>query len=172
MPLREIFSPFGSVNRSKLTLDTGKKPVAFVTLSEVGGKSWLTGYAPVTGVGITQLTDFSITKSLDKDFLVAVFGDTPVKIVLRGVNFFNLNGCNLGSGRNGKKQVMSFYKSNRLSTAPQKRFDVAITVGADSTPVVFRCVIVGLETQNASTESGISNIMYSYTMQLIGVDRN
>ena len=165
-----LFKPYGSISRSIL-VDGANNFNTFITISSVGGGSILLGAAPVTGVSIQQLTDFSVTKSLDKDFLVATFGDTPVKITLSGISFFNLNGCRLNGSRKSNKQIMDFYRENKLSNRRSKRVDVSIASGAGETPVVFRCVIVALDTQNQADETGISNMLYSYTMTLIGVDK-
>jgi hypothetical protein len=162
-----LFSPVGSVNKAQLT-DSSK--VAYITISEAYGDNIILGYAPITGVDIKQLTDYSVTKSLFGDFLVSTFGDTPVMITLRGLNFFNINGCLLTGQKESKTQIMDFYKENRVSSAPSKRFDISIATSSTSTSA-FRCVIVGLDTQNMSTDDGISNILYNYTMTLIGVDR-
>lgn len=171
---KNIFNPFGSVNKTPLiyTDRNGQQVtnVAFITISEAGGSDIVLGYAPITGVAIRQLTDYSITKSLNKDFLVATFGDTPTQITLKGINFFNINGCELASDTEAKEQIMDFYSKNKLSADRNKRFDIAIAASRNST-AAFRCVIVGLETQNQSTGDGTSNIMYNYTMQLVGVER-
>ena len=173
MPM-QVFNPFGSITKSPLRWQdsTGKQVanVAYITIAEAGGDNIVLGYAPITGVDIKQLTDFSVTKSLDRDFLIATFGDTPVQITLKGLNFFNLNGCTLLGNSASNDQIMEFYKKNRLSTDRFKRFDIAIAISTNNT-VVFRCVIVGLDTQNTASQDGLSNMLYSYTMTLIGVDR-
>lgn len=164
----QIFSPFGSFSRHFIAPQGAN--VAYITISKAGGDDIILGYAPITGVDIRQLTDFSVTKSLNRDFLVATFGDTPVQITIKGLNFFNLNGCALKDDDVGsREQIMDFYKQNKLSAAPYDRFDVAITKSGE-TAVSFRCVIVGLDTQNESTTDGTSNLFYRYTMSLIGVD--
>lgn len=169
-----IFSPFGSVNKTPLsyTDDKGQQVhnVAFITMTRAGGSEIALGYAPITGVAIRQLTDYSVTKSLDQDFLVATFGDTPTQITLKGLNFFNINGCQLAGSNESKQQIMDFYDQNKLSTDRTRRFDIAIATSSSST-AAFRCVIVGLDAQNQATGDGLSNVMYNYTMQLIGVKR-
>ena len=172
--LKNIFNPFGSVYKTPLiyTDNSGQQitNVAFITISEAGGDTIVLGYAPITGVAIRQLTDYSITKSLNKDFLVATFGDTPTQITISGINFFNINGCELAGDTESKEQIMDFYSKNKLSADRNKRFDVAIAASRDST-AAFRCVIVGLDTQNQYSTDGLSNVMYKYTMQLVGVER-
>jgi hypothetical protein len=174
MKTYNIFNPYGSVNRTPITYTDAKgqqvKNVSFITLSEAGGDNIVLGYAPITGVKIRRLTDYSVTKSLDDDFLVATFGDTPTSIVISGMNFFNINGCELSGDNESKAQIMDFYENNKISTDKTKRFDVAIANSKSST-VGFRCVIVGLDLANESRGDGLSNVMYNYTMQLIGVKR-
>ena len=166
-----IFKPSGSINWSSLTTGEHDKFQAFITITVAGSNTILLGKTPVTGVQIGQLTDFSITKSLDNDFLVATFGDTPTRIQLKGLSFFNLNGCPLTGSAESKKQIMNFYKENKLSTDIHKRLDISIASGVGEPPVAFRTVLVGLETQNNASDTGSSNRVYSYTMTLIGVER-
>lgn len=168
---RNIFSPQGSISRSLLDTHSHNKTQAFITISSVGKSGILLGSAPVTGVKISQLTDFSVTKSLDMDFLVATFGDTPTRIQINGLSFFNLNGCNIGNSKLDNQQILNFYRENKLSNKSTNRVDVSIASGVGEPPVAFRCVIVGLDTQNQATENGVSNISYSYTMTLVGVDK-
>ena len=166
-----LFSPFGSVNRSTLATPEQNGFQAFITITVADSDEILLGMVPVTGVRISQLTDFSVTKSLDRDFLVATFGDTPTRIQLDGLTFFNLNGCTFTGSKGEKQQIMNFYKENRLSTDITKRIDISIASGAGEVPVAFRTVLVGLDTVNKSTEAGLSNVMANYTMTLIGVER-
>ena len=168
---RNVFNPMGSISQSVFINPSQTKFNAFIVITPINSDDKLLGTAPVTGVTIQQLTDFSITKSLDNDFLVSTFGDTPTKITLKGLSFFNLNGCALEDGDASRQQILDFYKTYRVSTDINNRVDISISKGDRTPPVAFRCVIVGLDTQNQSTGDGISNFMYSYTMQLIGVER-
>ncbi len=171
MSSRSIFSGTGGISRHSLVTHEKNKPSAFITITTTSG-DFLHGVAPVTGVLINQLTDFSVTKSLDKDFLVATFGDTPVRITLKGINFFNLNGCDLGQSRLSKKQILNFYKDNRVSTNINNRVDISIATGKNEPAVSFRCIITGLDVQNNASNDGTSNVYYEYGMSLIGVDRS
>lgn len=166
-----IFGPFGSINKSILATPEQSGFQSFITITVADSDEILLGMVPVTGVRINQLTDFSLTKSLDRDFLVATFGDTPTRIQLDGLTFFNLNGCALTGSKGEKQQIMNFYKENRLSTDINKRIDISIASGAGEVPVAFRTVLVGLDTANKSNEAGLSNVMANYTMTLIGVER-
>jgi len=168
-----IFSPLGGVSVNTFINSSQTKYNAFIVISPADSDTdVLLATAPVTGVTIQQLTDFSVTKSLDSDFLVATFGDTPTKITLKGMSFFNLNGCMLGGDDVTKQQILDFYKEYKLSSNVHKRVDISISKGARVAPVCFRCVIVGLDAQNQSTNDGLSNFVYNYTMQLIGVERD
>jgi len=166
-----IFKATGSVNWSQIIRQEDEKFQAFITITATGTSNILLGRAPVTGVHIKQLTDFSVTKSLNRDFLVSVFGDTPTDIQLNGISFFNLNGCPLTGTVQSREQVLNFYKRYKLSTDIQNRVDIAIASGTGETPVAFRCVLLGLETKNTSSEDGVGNICYNYSMSLIGVER-
>ena len=166
-----LFRPSGSVGWSTLATPQQDKFQAYITITVAGNDTMLLCRAPITGVRINQLTDFSVTKSLDRDFLVATFGDTPTRIQLEGLTFFNLNGCRLFNSKGDKKQIMNFYKENRLSTDPSKRLDISIASGVGEPAVSFRTVLVGLDTVNKASENGVSNVLANYTMTLIGVER-
>ena len=166
-----IFKPSGSVNWSTLATPEKDKFQAYITITVADNDTKLLCRAPITGVRISQLTDFSVTKSLDRDFLVATFGDTPTRIQLDGLTFFNLNGCPMNNTKGDKQQIMTFYKKNKVSTDISKRLDISIASGVGEPAVSFRTVLVGLDTVNKSDESGMSNVMATYTMTLIGVER-
>ena len=162
-----LFNPLGGVSESVISTQN----TAFITLSKVGGKSYLLAKAPVKGVDIRQLTDFSVTKSLDYDFLVTTFGDTPTQIEISGLSFFNLNGCPLNpQSSKDHDQVMNFYDKNKISSNLSARFDVAVAPVSGTKTSVFRCVIVGLRVTNSSADSGqAGNVSYNYTLSLVGV---
>ena len=168
-----VFNPLGGISQSVFINRSQRAFNAFIVISPIDsdGTEDLLATAPVTGVLIQQLTDFSVTKSLDKDFLISTFGDTPTKITLKGLSFFNLTGCAIGSGDVTRQQVLDFYKKYRISTNINNRVDISISKGEREAPVAFRCAIVGLDTQNQSTGDGLSNLAYNYTLQLIGVER-
>jgi hypothetical protein len=129
---------------------------------------------PSTAINIQQLTDFSLTKSLDNDFLVTAFGDTPVKIELKGINIIGIDNCYLDGSRSeaARSQILEFYDKNKVSSDHTARFDVAISNGPRQKASCFRCVIVGLNVSN-SNQSGVNavNKMYDYSMSLIGVKK-
>lgn len=164
-----LFNPLGGVSETIVST----KNTAFITLSKVGGKSYLLAKAPVKGVDIRQLTDFSVTKSLDYDFLVTTFGDTPTQIEISGLSFFNLNGCPLSAqSASDHDQIMNFYDKNKISSNLSARFDVAVAPVSRSKTSVFRCVIVGLRvTNSASGPEQAGNISYNYTLSLVGVKK-
>lgn len=164
----KIFNRLGGVSQQVV----GNNNTAFITLSKVGGKSFLLARAPVTGVDVQQITDFSITKSLDYDFLVTTFGDTPTKIEIQGISFFNLNGCELNpSSDAAHQQIMTFYDKNKISANLTARFDVAIAPVSKSKVSVFRCVIVGLRVGNNAGRQEGPNVSYTYTLSLVGVKK-
>ena len=171
-----IFSQLGAVSQSVIEKDR-----AFITITKVGGTSGGTGdirtilaSAPVTAVNIKQLTDFSITKSLSNDFLVASFGDTPVQIQMQGINIIGINNCMLeaSSSDSTRTQIMEFYKKNKVSSDLTARFDVAIAQGPNQPAVGFRCIIIALDVNN-SNQSGMNTVhkTYNYSMSLIGANK-
>lgn len=168
---RSLFRPFGSVSWSTLATPEQNGYQAFIAVTVADSDEMLLGAVPITGVRINQLTDFSVTKSLDRDFLVTTFGDTPTRIQLEGLTIFNLNGCDLTNSSKDRRQIMNFYKENKVSSDLSKRIDISIASGAGEPPVSFRTVLVGLDTVNKSNETGLSNVLANYTMTLIGVER-
>lgn len=163
-----IFSPLGGISETLIAPDT-----TFLTLAKVNSDQIMLARAPITAVDIQQITDYSITKSLDNDFLITTFGDTPVKIELRGINIYNLNGCSLSDTQTDKRQILAFYRKNKVSTDLDARFDLAIAGGPNETTSVFRCVIVSLRIMNNGQHNGIptSHMMYDYAMVLVGAAR-
>ena len=165
----KIFNRLGGVSE---TVVNSNKNTAFITMSKVGGPDLLLARAPVTSVDVSQITDFSITKSLDYDFLVTTFGDTPTKIEIQGISFFNLNGCALNPSSNtAHQQIMTFYDKNKLSANLSARFDVAIAPVSKNKASVFRCVIVGLRVGNNAGRQEGPNVSYTYTLSLVGVKK-
>ena len=153
---------------------------AFITMSSVdtnnsntasakAGKTIMMAYAPITGVNVKQSVDFSLTKGLNKDYLVYTFGDSVVTITLSGINFYKITKCQEQYfGKNTYKSVMEFYKNNKLSTNLRKRVDIAISDPSGTS--TFRCALIGLTVSNDSSND-ISGSAYAYSMTLIGVAR-
>lgn len=170
----KIFSPLGAVSQTVL-----EKDVAFITITKVGGTDntsvkTILASAPITDVSIRQRADFSLTKSLANDFLIAAFGDTPVQIDLRGINIIGINNCVLGVGteESTRTQILDFYKKNKVSADQSARFDVAIAPGANKAASAFRCIICALDVAN-SNQNGQNAVhrTYNYSMSLIGANK-
>lgn len=173
----KIFDALGGISQNVL-----KGASSFIALikvannaaatTRIAGISSILASAPATAITIQQLTDFSLTKSLDNDFLVTAFGDTPVKIELKGINIIGIDNCYLdgSSAESAKTQILNFYDKNKVSANLQARFDLAISNGPKQPASCFRCVIVALNVSN-SNQSGINAIhkTYDYSMSLIGV---
>lgn len=181
MPKLNIFAPLGAVSQNVL-----KGASSFITIKRVTNRdpattkmqrtsiNTLLASAPATSISIQQLTDFSITKALDNDFLVTAFGDTPVKIELKGINIIGIDNCYLEekNSETVKTQILDFYAKHKVSADLQARFDVAISNGPNQPASCFRCVIVALNVVN-SNQSGVNAIhkMYDYSLSLIGVSK-
>ena len=170
---KHFMNPLGGISQSIIKSTDN---IAFITITVNSTGSGKTGtgmskvqlaMAPVTGVEIQQMSDYSVTKSLDQDFLISTFGDTPVQITLRGVNFFNLGDCYQGKAY---KYISDFYDDNKVSSNKNIRFDVAIA-SAKTKAVAFRCVLVGLNMVN-DTNTPAGQIMYNYTLSFIGVRKS
>lgn len=174
----QIFNPSGSVD--VIEINGGTDSVAFFTLTKSKEASpnpgtpatkseetdILYGSMPVAGLSIDQAVDFSISKTLNKDFVISEFGDTPVQITMNGVNIYA--GCSniVEFG----KQVLDFYEKNKLSTDPNIRLFLTIT-GNSTDKGSFTCVLTKMRVIGPAMEKSGSVPVYSYNMTLIGVRR-
>lgn len=174
----DVFSQLGAVSQSII----GDQ--AFITIYKVDGKNGaaskgsdiksLLASAPATAIQIQQRADFSLTKSLSNDFMVAAFGDTPTAIELKGINIIGINNCIIDPRNDSaaKMQIMDFYQQNKVSANPDVRFDIAIANGPKQPAQCFRCVIVQLTVFNSNQNGqGTVHRMYDYTMSLVGVNK-
>lgn len=167
-PRTPVFAALGSINTYTYPKTEGS---AFFTLAPVkkgqSAKNYLTGAMPVTGLQIGEGVDYSITKALNLDFLLASFGDSPVTIVLRGVSFDEVPECLPANGKStGAKQdrAMEFYDKYKLSKDITNRVDIGIS----TTNISYRCALIAMEASKSGEGNGNQNI-YNYTMKLIGV---
>lgn len=168
----QIFNPLGSTSTAAIATPKDGY-VAFITIYDTeGDKVWL-ARAPITGVNIKQLADYSVTKALDNDFLVTTFGDTPVQIDLTGLNIYNMNGCAITDSKESRAQVLAYYKKKKISSNLKIRFDISIATGSGGPSATFRCVLVSLNVKNDASSGAMDtgNRLYSYAMTFIGVSR-
>lgn len=135
---------------------------AFITLADMA--SIIQAKAPLTGVDVRMATDTTITKALNKDFLLSAFGDQPVSITISGMQITYVpKGC---SGAGTKDSVMNFYITNKVSSNITKRIDVGISGGGSTK--TFKCALLGMDIQ-ADTQ-GAEYGFYRYKISLIGVE--
>lgn len=153
-----IFHTHGYIQ--KQTIPDGPSD-AFITLADLG--TVISAKAPATGVDIKMAADSTITKALNKDFLITAFGDQPVYITISGMQITYMPGtC---KGANEKQSVMDFYVQNKVSNDPSKRIDVSIIAGGNSH--AFKCAIMNLDIQNDTQGSEFGFCRYKIT--LVGV---
>lgn len=161
----DIDDPFGNTVASSF-----KAVAGFNMIGRGNGSSALYANMPITGVNITQGVDMSIAKTLNADFVVSEFGDSPVQISLSGINFYGNISCN-GIGLLQNKQVMDFYEANKLSTDIGNRLDISITPAASPRSGTFRCILVKMKSTTPISQQQAVTPAYSYEMSLIGVRR-
>lgn len=131
-------------------------------------KEALYGNLPVSGLTIDQAVDHSIAKTLNKDFVISEFGDTPVQIGLNGVSFYgDCDGGTDGWG-NDKEQILDFYEKNKLSANPKARLKLSITPGKTESGT-FVCVLTKMRAVGPLLDKSGSVPVYSYNITLIGV---
>lgn len=140
---------------------TDGQNTAFITLADL--KDIIQASAPLTGVDIRMATDTTITKALNKDFLLSAFGDQPVAITISGMQIMYVPPkCKT----TGKESVLNFYMKNKVSANISKRIDVGISGGG--TTQTFKCALLSMDVQ-ADTQ-GSEYGFYRYKVSLIGVE--
>lgn len=157
-----IFHTHGYIQQQTMS---DVKSEAFITLADLS--TVISAKAPATGVDIKMAADSTITKALNKDFLITAFGDQPVYITISGMQITyipNHESCK-GSVANQKQSVMDFYVQNKVSNDPSKRIDVSIIAGGKSH--AFKCAIMNLDIQNDTQGSEYGFCRYKIT--LVGV---
>lgn len=153
-----IFHTHGYIHQQ--TMSDGPSE-AFITLADLG--TVISAKAPATGVDIKMAADSTITKALNKDFLITAFGDQPVYITISGMQITYMPESCKGAGE--KQSVMDFYVQNKVSNDPSKRIDVSIIAGGNSH--AFKCAIMNLDIQNDTQGSEYGFCRYKIT--LVGV---
>lgn len=134
---------------------------AFITIATLD--TIIQATAPLTGVSIKMATDTSITKALNKDFLISAFGDQPVDITISGMQITYIPpDCAIPKDQS----VMTFYHENKVSVDATKRIDVSITAGG-RTAKVFTCALMNLEI-DADTR-GSEHGYCLYKVKMLGV---
>jgi hypothetical protein len=134
---------------------------AFITLAD-DLRTVINGSAPLTGVDIKMATDATISKALNKDFLITAFGDQPVYITITGLQI-TWSPCE--NGLNAKSSVLNFYMQNKISVSAEKRVDVGIAAGGDAQ--AFTCALLNMEVQADTKGSEYGYCTYKVT--LVGV---
>lgn len=172
----QIFNPHGGVDF--VPMPDGAK--IFFTLTEPiepspnpetpsksKGPNALFASMPVSGLSIDQAVDMNITKTLNKDFMVSEFGDTPVQISMNGVNFYG-DTCGIYGKEN--EQVLDFYEKYKLSNNPKARLCLSMTDEKTSNGN-FICVLIKMRTIGPASDKNGTVPLYSYNLTLIGVRR-
>lgn len=136
---------------------------AFITITDSTLSTIIQATAPLTGVSIKMATDTSITKALNKDFLISAFGDQPVDITISGMQITYIpTGCT----QSADQSVMKFYHENKVSVDATKRIKVSITAGGTSAKV-FVCALMNLDIE-ADTR-GAEHGYCLYRVKMLGV---
>ena len=117
--------------------------------------------APVTQVSIKEQVDFSLTKSLKSDVLVATFGDQPVGITIGGAVILN--------PKPTSSNIVNFYSRNKFSANRNTRFDIGLAWANQAAS--YRCILLGLELEASSAEVASSGLS-TYKMTFVGVSRS
>lgn len=159
-----IFKKLGFVRKVTLSGDDSKNHSFITIVSNDDFKKVITGYAPATGITVQQKVDFALTKSLDKNFLIAAFGDNPVMISISGLHIY----CDECSMEGADKTIVEFYKENKVSSDVTKRVQIGIAGKGGERGQTFECAVIGcdLTADSKSIEYGASN----YKLSLIGVE--
>lgn len=131
---------------------------AFITIATLD--TIIQATAPLTGVSIKMATDTSITKALNKDFLISAFGDQPVDITISGMQITYIpKDCK----QSDNQSVMTFYHTNKVSVNATNRIDVSITAGGN-TAKVFTCALLNLDIEADTKGSEYGYCLYKVKM--------
>lgn len=156
---------FPYVTEARARRDESCSDFVYITIavsgSNMNGAFW-NMKAPVTQVIIKEAVDYSLTKSLKSDVLVATFGDQPVRITIRGAVILN-------PGPNKNANISSFYNRYKFSADRTTRFDLGLAWTGQSAS--YRCILLGLDLDGASNSIGATG-MSSYSMDFVGVSRS
>lgn len=137
---------------------------AYVTLWADGGKalaSVLALTAPADNIRIDEGVDYTLSKSLAGDFMVATFGHKPVTITISGFDIYN-DPC---LEQRGALTVQAFYDKWNVHNNKEARINVGMA-GSTGAGTAYRCVLVALQRHTAQelTVDGVGK----YTMMLFG----
>jgi hypothetical protein len=128
----------------------------------------MTASAPITSISIRQNTDVTITKNLDKGFLIAAFGDSPVEITINGLSVYKLS-CR--DKTKGADSIQQFFNKHKISNGDDKRLLLSINTGGKSSYIeTYTCALVGcdISSYDQTPEAGL----YKYKLSLIGTTKN
>ena len=125
----------------------------------------LQGRAPATGITIEQTVDYAISKSLNQDFIVDTFGDSPVRIILEGIEFLT-EVCNGEQSDAAKETVEAFYDKNKLSADNVKRVALGLS-SQTGQGQAFTCVLTGM--RSVVDRESADKMYIKYNLTLIGV---
>lgn len=161
---KPIFGGIGSI--SYATLPNTESKEAFITFLDKEANKLMAASAPITAISISQQVDYTISKNLDKGFLLAAFGDSPVTINIDGISFYNIQCESLT-----EDSVQQFFNKYKISNDEDNRLDVNINTGGKSShKEVFTCALVACDLKSSSGEH--VHTAYNYKLTLIGVAKN
>lgn len=117
--------------------------------------------APVTQVTIKEAVDYSVTKSLKSDVLVATFGDQPVSIKIAGAVILN-------PAPDKDNNIARFYAKNKFSASRTTRFDLGLAWAGQAAS--YRCILIGMDLEGSSDRLNAA-AMSTYALDFIGVSK-
>jgi hypothetical protein len=160
-----IFNTLGYAGISTMPAKDLKELVK-ITLADDKKANVVLATAPILGLSVEERADCSITKALNGDFVIASFGDTPVKLTISGVSILYTICQDRDNKATKGSSVASFFKSNKISTDATKRIKVAIASSPTDT-TTYTCALIGYDT-SFNEEYNEYNAS-RYTLHLIGV---
>ena len=153
-------------NRPAVSISSSADDVGLV-IATGDLKTVLQGRAPATGITVMQKVDYSISKSLKKDFIVDTFGDSPVHIVLDGVTI--MNAACLENGEQAST-MEDFYEKYKLSANKANRVSLGLSGHKTEDGVTtntFKCVLLSMRSMVDEKEAKQSTIRYQ--LEFLGV---
>ena len=136
---------------------------AYITMWADAGNALgnvLMSTAPADQIRIEEGVDFTLSKALSGDFLIATFGHKPVTITISGFDIYN-DPCL----KTQVPTVQGFYDRWNVHVNKAARINLGMA-GSSGAGTAYRCVLVSLRRDTAQ-DMGIDGVG-KYTITLLG----
>jgi purine nucleoside permease len=123
------------------------------------------GRVLVTSVGFNEATEHQFSTSLADMIYVFSFGDQMGDFIISGIA--STDSCDANGGSAGLKQVLDFYKSNRLT---RRKTPLSIVLAAGSAVIAYEAYLIGHRTGSHSEGPQTRVFQFSLNLALVPDD--